>query len=333
MDRLDFLTTREQRATEQPRRTLGQALAERTPVLYRIRIQYDRAGGRRFELEAWTADFKGCEAPAGVTAHSLMAAHPEINWWREHQIDATTGAVYAMPEPAEDGFLPAEDRSFGERRPPALAADCWPATVTTMPARAGGMNTATTNGTDLRALTAPEQKAVELRQRNATEAAIRIETGLSSEQVDVAVQRHASWQKLRGKAASAALVQPEYRRTVSALLTWAEASGVARAMTLAARVREQLAELRSLQEQTDARAKAQAEVDRLAAELEAAKARLKEAGGRSKPSVQTAKPDAKAERAAIRAWARMHGMEVANRGVLPDSVVTAYHAANGGEPG
>jgi len=135
MDRLDFLTTREQRATEQPRRTLGQALAERVPALYRIRIQYDRAGARRFELEAWTADFKGCEAPAGVTAHSLMAGHPEINWWREHQIDATIGAVYAMPEPAEDGFLPAEDRTFGERRPPALAADCWPATVTTMPAR------------------------------------------------------------------------------------------------------------------------------------------------------------------------------------------------------
>jgi len=135
MDRLTYLTTREQRATEQPYRTLGQALAERVPALYRIRIQYDRAGARRFELEAWTADFKGCDAPAGLTAHTLMAEHPEINWWREHQIDAVTGAVYTMPEPHEDGFLPAEDRTFGERRPPALAADCWPATVTTMPAR------------------------------------------------------------------------------------------------------------------------------------------------------------------------------------------------------
>ena len=136
MDRLDFLTTREQRATEQPRRTLGQALAERVPALYRIRIQYDRAGARRFELEAWTADFKGCEAPAGVTAHSLMAAHPEINWWRSHDIDPATGAVYAVPEPDEDGALPEVDRSFGERRPPALAADRdWLNTVTTMPTR------------------------------------------------------------------------------------------------------------------------------------------------------------------------------------------------------
>lgn len=48
--------------------------------------------------------------------------------------------------------------------------------------------------------------------------------------------------------------------------------------------------------------------------------------------IETAKPGAKAERAAIRAWARMHGLGVADRGVLPDSVVTAYHAADGGEP-
>lgn len=194
------------------------------------------------------------------------------------------------------------------------------------------MSTDTSNGTPLRNLTPAELKAVELRARGATDAAIRAETGLHPDQVVVAVERHASWQKLRGKVASAAIVQPEQRRTVSALLAWAEGSGVTRAMTLAARVREQLAELRALQEQTEVRAQAQADVDRLAAELEAAKARLKEAGGRAKTPVHVAKPDAKAERAAIRAWARMHGLVVADRGALPDSIVTAYHAAEGGEP-
>ncbi len=191
------------------------------------------------------------------------------------------------------------------------------------------MSTDTTNGTQLRALTLAEQKAVELRQRGvATDAAIRVETGLTTEQVDIAVERHAAWQKLRGKVASAAIVQPEARRTISALLAWAEGSGLTRATTLAARIREQLDELRGLQEQNDVRAKAQADVDRLAAELDAAKARLKQAGGRAKALVQTSKPDAKAERVVIRAWAHEMGLAVSDRGVLADSIVTAYHAAH-----
>jgi hypothetical protein len=137
MDRLDFLTTREQRAAEQPARTLGQALAERAPAWYRIHVQYSRGGARVYTLYAWTADYRWCDAAPGVTAQTLMAAHPEINWWRSHDIDPATGAVYAVPEPDEDGALPEVDRSFGERRPPALAADRdWLGTVTSMPQRA-----------------------------------------------------------------------------------------------------------------------------------------------------------------------------------------------------
>lgn len=120
--------------------------------------------------------------------------------------------------------------------------------------------------------------------------------------------------------------------SVGQLLVWAEQSGHARALTLAARIRANVDELRTFHAQHDARTKAQADIDRLMAELEAAKTALREAGGRSKPPAHAPKPDARAERAAIRAWARMHGMEVADRGVLPDSIVTAYHAAGGGEP-
>ncbi|QOR55802.1 MAG: hypothetical protein YHS30scaffold324_34 [Catenulispora phage 69_17] len=195
------------------------------------------------------------------------------------------------------------------------------------------MSTATANGTPLRDLTAPERKAVELRGRGATDAAIRVETGLTDQQIAAAVDRHATWQKLRGNTPPA---EPEQRYTVTAVLRWAEASGLTRALTLAARVREQLAELRGLQEQTDARAKAQADVDKLTAELEAAKARLREAGGKqAAPTTRRthgAVPDpARKERLdAIRAWAPGAGFEISPLGRIPRHVEVAFDAAHGG---
>lgn len=119
--RLDYLTSRDQRATARPVRTLGEALAERRPAWIRVRIHYSRGGSRLYRLDAWTADFKTCDP--GATWQQLREAHPDIDWWRDHDIDAVTGAVYATPEPWEDGFLPEEDRTFGERRAPYLLAD------------------------------------------------------------------------------------------------------------------------------------------------------------------------------------------------------------------
>lgn len=199
------------------------------------------------------------------------------------------------------------------------------------------MSTETTNGTPLRDLTSAERKAVDLRARGALDAAIRIETGLSPEQVDVAVQRHTAWQKLRGKTqASAALMTPDIRRTVSALLTWAEGSGITRATTLAARVREQLAELRSLQEQDEERTQAQADIDRLTAELAAAKARLRGASGKTQtaPVIRgpgaVPGPERKAYLDAIRVWAAGQGTPVNSLGRIPRHIQDAYDAAHGG---
>lgn len=121
MDRLTYLTTRDQRAAEQPRRTLGQALAEDRPAWYRVHVQYSRGGARVYRLHAWTADYRPCAS--GTTAQQLIDAHPHIDWWLSHDIDAVTGAVYAVPEPHEDGADPEEDRTFGARRAPALVAD------------------------------------------------------------------------------------------------------------------------------------------------------------------------------------------------------------------
>ncbi len=132
--RLDLLTSRDRRATEQAGRTLGQALADDRPAWYRIHVQYSRGGTRLHTLYAWTGRFTFCNVPPGVTAQQLMTAHPEIDWWRSHDLDAVTGAVYAVPEPHEDGALPEIDGTFGNRRPPHFLADRFH-TAPPMPAR------------------------------------------------------------------------------------------------------------------------------------------------------------------------------------------------------
>lgn len=120
----------------------------------------------------------------------------------------------------------------------------------------------------------------------------------------------------------------ESQLTTTKLLAWAEQSGLTRAVTLAARVREYLAELRKLQEQHDARTRAQAEVDRLTAELEAAKNALRQAGGGNAVRAAGTKPDAD-RLAAIRAWAPGAGFEVAPRGRIAQNIEAAYDAAHG----
>lgn len=123
MDRLDYLTSRDRRAAEHAGRTLGQALATDVPAWYRIHVQYSRGGTRVYTLYAWTARHTWCRIPDGVTAQQLMDAHPGIDWWLSHDVDAVTGAVYAVPEPDEDGALPEVDGTFGDRRAPHLVAD------------------------------------------------------------------------------------------------------------------------------------------------------------------------------------------------------------------
>lgn len=115
--------------------------------------------------------------------------------------------------------------------------------------------------------------------------------------------------------------------TTNKLLAWAQTSGVTRAVTLAARISEYLAELRRLQEQTSARARAQAEIERLTAELEAAKQALRQAGGTAAAKTSS-KPDAARREylAAIRAWAPGAGHDVPPRGKIPQHIQDAFDA-------
>lgn len=126
MSNLTRLTPRDRRPKTGRRRTIAQALAEDRPAWYRIRVDYSRRENEpSYKLWAWTAQYVLCDVPGHITAEQLMAAHPEIDWWRSHDVDAVTGAVYAVPEPHEDGALPEFDWTFGARRPPALVADRW----------------------------------------------------------------------------------------------------------------------------------------------------------------------------------------------------------------
>lgn len=208
------------------------------------------------------------------------------------------------------------------------------------------------NGTALRPLTPIEEKAVELAGRGIQDSAITLQTRLSAEQIATALERNAEWEKLRGAAKStrayvkrdapervdAELNPPpaaEAARTpvpVAGLLKWAEQHGTSRAKTLAARVREQLLELRALHASDSARQEAAAKVARLTAELEAAKVELREVG-RSKAAPADAvatSPDRKAYLAAVRTWARANGHELSDYGQIRHDIEAAYLAATGG---
>lgn len=213
------------------------------------------------------------------------------------------------------------------------------------------------NGTTLRPLTPIEEKAVELSQRGVPEYAITLQTRLSAEQITVALERHAEWQQLSNGAKPprayvkrdaparvelelnpppAAETEPPRKLPTAALLAWAEQHGPSRAKTLAARIRESLVELRVLHSNDTARAEAAAEVERLTAELEAAKANLREVSGKttakSTPRSTAALSDApdRAERDAIRAWAKANDVPCASVGSISSVTVAAYRAAIGG---
>lgn len=210
-----------------------------------------------------------------------------------------------------------------------------------------------TTTTGPRPMTDTERQAWTMHLQKVPVPTIQARTDLSPVQIAAAVDLGQVHARLAMKSSTAALLEPpapvpptvvvksartapeapasdEGRPTVAELIAWAEKSGVTRAMTLAARVNEYLAELRKIQEQHDARIRAQAKVDRLAAELEAAKNELRQAGGvNTRSAGSKSKPDeSRRERlAAIRAWAPGVGHEVSPLGRIPQHIEDDYDAA------
>ncbi len=199
----------------------------------------------------------------------------------------------------------------------------------------------------LRPLTDAEREAVTLHLQRVPVPTITMRTNLSSEQIAAAVEQNRL--RIQTEAAPATprpapppATLPAARPpvvlddTAEELLAWAEASGQTRPATLAARIRSQLTELSAIRAHDEARSHAQAEVDRLTAELEAAKAALREAGGKTPATPRTAErpagrrpdPNRREQLAAIRTWAAANGHTVAPLGRIPQTVVDAYAAAH-----
>ncbi|MEW2527559.1 histone-like nucleoid-structuring protein Lsr2 [Streptomyces sp. NPDC047071] len=126
---------------------------------------------------------------------------------------------------------------------------------------------------------------------------------------------------------------------IEALLTWAEDHATAAIRNRAARIRSDLTELAGRRNSEAAQRAAEERVARAKAELEAAQLREMKTGGRTATTRQNATPPAPApaaatarrsreDLAAVRAWARDHGHQVADRGTPARAVLDAYDAAH-----
>lgn len=207
-----------------------------------------------------------------------------------------------------------------------------------------------TTTTGPRPMTDAEREAFTLHLQKVPVPTIQTRTGLVPSQIAAAVDLGQVHARLAMQSSTAVLLEPPAlpkpptitvksaaaaptdngRMPIGQLLTWAEQSGPSRAKTLAARIRTQVDELRVLHTENDARAKAQAEVDRLSAELEAAKARLRTVGsGAARPAGAMPAPDRKEFLATVRKWAAANGQHCNPLGRIPEHVLQAYRAATG----
>ncbi|THA28265.1 hypothetical protein E4198_00175 [Streptomyces sp. RKND-216] len=112
-------------------------------------------------------------------------------------------------------------------------------------------------------------------------------------------------------------------------LAWGEQHDTKKARNLAARARRALTDLVQLRHEETAIAQAREEVAALKKQLADAEAKLRtvRTGGRTTAPATAAAGDGartREERRAIREWARAQGHQVADRGLLPSHLITAY---------
>lgn len=127
------------------RRTVGEAMDPDGIVCIRIRAYGWTGGARtRHTIRCYDAQFGEVllsTDPAAEVAEreqllaAMLAAFPDVDWTRNHQIllggDGT--AIWAAPDVDEPGFIPEDDRTFGALRPPAYAAAPWNENAPTLP--------------------------------------------------------------------------------------------------------------------------------------------------------------------------------------------------------
>lgn len=206
----------------------------------------------------------------------------------------------------------------------------------------GDAPTMTTSTPAAPALSAHEAMAISMHNNGDSEQAIREATGLSETGLSDLIADQVLGLP-HAAAASPAIDVPVIPLPVSnevqKLLDWAAAHPAASVRNRAARITADLAELSERRESEAAQSEAEGKVAKAKAELERAQEELRtvKAGTRTTTAAATAPTPirkgmgsgrTKAELAAIRTWAREHGHQVADAGIVRKSVLEAYDAAH-----
>ncbi|MCX5278158.1 Lsr2 family DNA-binding protein [Streptomyces virginiae] len=191
------------------------------------------------------------------------------------------------------------------------------------------------------ALSAHESVAISMHNDGDSEQAIRAATGLTETELsDLIADRVLG---LPRPAAASRIDVPvvalPITNAVQKLLDWATAHPAAGVRGRAARITADLAELSERRDSEAAQREAEEKVAKARAELERAQEELRtvKAGTRTTTMAATAPTPIRAglgsgrsreELAAVRAWAREHGHQVADQGMVPKRVLEAYDAAH-----
>ncbi|MEU5810982.1 histone-like nucleoid-structuring protein Lsr2 [Streptomyces sp. NPDC047718] len=193
------------------------------------------------------------------------------------------------------------------------------------------------------ALSAHEAMAISMHNNGDSEQAIREATGLSETELsDLIADRILG---LPRAAAAPAIDIPAIPlavpNEVQKLLDWAAAHPAASIRSRAARITADLSELTDRRDSEAAQREAEEKVAKAKAELEKAQEELRtlKAGTRTTAAATAAAAPTpiraglgsgrtREELAAIRTWAREHGHQVADQGMVPKRVLEAYDAAH-----
>ncbi|MFD8621455.1 histone-like nucleoid-structuring protein Lsr2 [Streptomyces sp. NPDC059513] len=195
------------------------------------------------------------------------------------------------------------------------------------------------------ALSAFEAMAISMHNNGDSEQAIREATGLGDTELSdlIANQAGLPSQTADVPAAARAIDVPVVALPVSnalqELIDWAAAHPTASVRSRAARITADLSELSERRDSEAAQREAEEKVAKARAELEKAQEELRtvKAGTRTTTAAATAPTPIRAglgsgrtreELAAVRAWAREHGHQVADAGMVPKRVLEAYDAAH-----
>ncbi|WP_030594022.1 Lsr2 family DNA-binding protein [Streptomyces anulatus] len=189
------------------------------------------------------------------------------------------------------------------------------------------------------AVSAHEAMAISMHTNGDTDQAIREATGLSETELSTLIADQALTLP-RTAAATPAIDVPVIRLPVSSrvqeLLDWASAHPAAALRNRAVRITADLAELTERRDSEAAQREAEEKVARAKAELERAQEELRtvKAGTRTTTAAPTpiragsGSGRTREELAAIRAWARETGHQVADAGMVRRSVLEAFDAAH-----